>query len=237
MFPGIKNVSIGASFGVCDSQAVLHNTKISCHSTSRYFIIFLLAYHQDVELGLLKVEGKSNYSAGVFLPIKYGDSTLKVQTPPLRAPFGITSFSNEGDQNRKSSFRLPLSMDDFKTDDKMISFRRFIIDLENEVIKKAQASGKEWFSKDPRSEIIKFQFKSSMREAPDGNYDPTLTLKIPVRNGIPSVEIFEGREEAPFESIQKNSQMSAIIEPSIIWIVGDAWGISWNALQLRLERK
>jgi len=189
--------------------------------------------HSDaVDLTRIKFgEAKKSQLGGIFQTIHYGDAvesgnSLKIQTPVFRVPFGITSFQN--------TTRVQLSFD-IQEDDPLKQFYDFVNIFEDVVVLHGQRDAKSLFTgmQGLSADIIKSNFKSAIRKS--GSFPPLMSIKIPMVQGASVTKVFHSRQPVPLESIKKNAQICVIAEPSFIWVVNKNWGVSWKALQIRIE--
>lgn len=179
---------------------------------------------------------------GARIPMVYGKTnsipnknTLKVQTPLVRLPFGLSKF---GDFST-SAFRLALSLETNEGDQQhqqaIEELKDMIRSVEERTRKEAQDQAEVWFDYRQSPEVLQATFKSSLRQV--DKYPPLISLRIPMFQDHTTVEVYYGQEEAKLDALQPNCQVVAIIEPRSVWIVNHNWGIVWNAVQIKLVHK
>lgn len=179
---------------------------------------------------------KRNAKGGIYQSILFGDgnTTLKIQTPVLRAPFGLSRGGfNAPAAEDNTNVRIQLSFDEMMEESPTKGFYDFIGAFEATILYHAQRESKNLFNQTTPHDVVKYNFKSNLKRTTD--FAPLMTIKVPVVNNEPVTRVWtSAREEVPLESIKKNSKLVVIAEPSSIWVVGTSWGVSWRALQVKI---
>jgi len=49
------------------------------------------------------------------------------------------------------------------------------------------------------------------------------------------VNVYYEQQHVPLETIKYNAKAVAIIEPRSIWFIGGSWGVTWQAIQIKIE--
>jgi len=196
----------------------------------------------NVELSKLKYEEvRKNASGATYIPLSYDSEpgrpkTLKVQTPIARVPFGVTKF--EGEKDRSSTLKLSISLDEIDTNPDMKKFYELIHKFDEKMISFALKEAKNWFKlgKPITPDVIRFNYKPSLRPPKDQKYSHTMGLKIPTfADGKVSLDVYHNQEHVPLDIIKSNAKIVAIIEPRSIYFIGGNWGVTWAALQVKVE--
>ena len=152
---------------------------------------------------------------------------VRVQTPAMRAIFGLSRFDDTNTGN--SSFSLDLSFNGRSENPKLDKFLTTLRDMDAYLLDLAHERSSEWFGKEMSKEILAEFHKPCVRDASDPKYEPTVRLKL-----TPYSEIYdESRQKVDMDQIVKGSVVRAIIEPAF-WTVNKSFGISLRVLQLEI---
>lgn len=149
-----------------------------------------------------------------------GGQKLLFQLPQMRAPFGLSEFTDKA--TGRTSYSLNLSLDDEKVrtvfqsiDDKILEF----------VVANSEACLGKKYSIDIMREAL---FKSAIKPGKD-NYAPTLQLKVlPGRDGKGyAVEAYNSaKQPVELATLEKGQGIITIIEINQIWFVDNKFGVS-----------
>lgn len=176
------------------------------------------------ELRKNKMGGKVVYLSG---PTK---KKLMVQLPKMRAPFGLSEFT---DQNSgKSSYSVDLSLDG--QEGVMNTFKA----LDDAVIKMVAKNSQAWLGKKHSDAVVRDALYKPMVKPPsDPKYSPTMKLKLLTGsdgNFIP--EAYNSKRElVPFSSLEKGQTVMAIVNINQVWIIDNKCGVSIRLEQAKLQ--
>jgi len=152
---------------------------------------------------------------------------VRVQTPPMKAVFGLSKF--EDGTSGSISYSLDLSFNGREDNPKLDNFLTRLREMDAHLLETAHQRAAEWFGKDMSKEILSEFHRTSVRDPSDPKYQPTVRLKV-----TPYSEIYdEQHAKVDMEQIAKGSTVRAIIEPSF-WLVNKSFGISLRILQLEI---
>lgn len=152
---------------------------------------------------------------------------VRVQTPPMRAVFGLSRFDDAN--TGTASFSLDLSFNGRDENPKLDNFLTRLREMDEHLLDVAHKRSSEWFGKEMSKEILSEFHRPSVRDPSDPKYQPTVRLKV-----TPYSEIYdETKAKVDMEQIVKGSTVRAIIEPSF-WLVNKSFGISLRILQLEI---
>lgn len=167
---------------------------------------------------------KKNRNGGKFVSLSNGASTMYVQLPSLRAPFGV----NHPDDNIKDYY-LNLSL----TDEISAKFSA----LDERVLKFVSDNSVALLNKQVSIDVMRdVLFTPTVKPSKDGKYQPTLKLKASTREGKETAQVFNSkREEVSLDDIEKGSQVESIIELNQIWFINGKFGISLRLNQAKLS--
>lgn len=188
-----------------------------------------------------KYGGKSVY-------VNYLNGPLRLQFPQMKLPFGISKFTNP---DKPDEVRYSMELAFKNNEDKIL---KQFVDLEEKIIDYVEKNSKEIFKKQKSREVLKDAYKSHLRFYHDdeGNlsdkYAPRLKVKIYTSNGNFQVDAYEAEkvdgkypkiqisEENFEEIIGKGSQIESILQCTGIWVVGQAFGVSWVLNQAKVYK-
>jgi len=159
-----------------------------------------------------------------------GDARVKVQTPILSAPFGISTFDEAS--TGAQSFSLDASFRGYETDAKIKGFMDKCRQLDEVLLTTASERSKEWFGgKAMSADVVRELMRKQVRDATDPTkYAPTMRMKI-----LPTTEFYDADAEATDMSyITKGTTFKAIIELSAVWYINRQFGCTWRIAQMQI---
>lgn len=150
---------------------------------------------------------------------------VRLQTPTMRAPFGLSRFDDQTTGN--ASFSLDISFNGRDQNPKLDKFLQTCKDLDQYMLEMAHARSQEWFGKDMSMNILREFYRPIVREPSNPKYEPTIRLKM-----TPYSEIYdENKTRVEQDTLVKGCTLKAIVEPSF-WLVNKSFGISLRVVQL-----
>lgn len=198
---------------------------------------------------------KTNKFGGKLVYLNYERGPLRVQTPKMHLPFGISKWENTpGSGSYK--YLMEFSFGDMETDPKMKKFYDSVKEVEDLVKSQAELQSVAWFKKKQSREIIEEFFKSQLKHSLDnegnntGAYPPRIRSKL-VHNEQSGfrVEVYDNvkNEEGEYERLSldednledvvpRGSKAVAILECTGIWFVEKSFGISWKVAQVKVYK-
>jgi hypothetical protein len=204
---------------------------------------------------------KPNKAGGKMAFVGYGESrNLVLQTPSLRTPFGVRN-STEGEYARPgpAKFSIDLALRGHEENPKVKALHDAIKALDDYVFKMAEDNCKLWFGKQRSHDALLEAFVPSIkvgRPSKDGSMYPP-NLKISLKKKLDTEESNHGAENfdcpvydqtsrtdpsaKPLEGINieellsRGTEVTTLLQASMIWIVSDRFGISWKAKQIRID--
>lgn len=165
--------------------------------------------------------GKAVYLNGT------GGQKLIFQLPQMRAPFGLSSFTDES--SGRISYSLPLSLDKPEVLEALSKFDERVLDYITE--NSDALLGK----KMSREVIAEGMYKSPVKPSTKEGYSPTLNLKVitNVKDGSIATEAYNAqRQSVPLTDLEKGQALSAIIELNQIWRTPAGVGVSIRVHQV-----
>lgn len=156
-----------------------------------------------------------------------GGGKVFFELPVLRAPFGLSSFTDQKSGN--ISYSLDVSLEDQDTITK-------IRDIESLVLEHVVKNSEELLGRSYSEDVIKQAlFKSCIRESKDGKYAPTLKLKVMHNDGVFSVKAYDtSKRPTDLDVLQKGQRVKTIVDFNQVWIIDNKFGISVRLKQVML---
>ncbi len=156
-----------------------------------------------------------------------GGSKVYFELPVLRAPFGLSSFTDQ--KSGSVSYSLDVSLDDENTIAK-------IREIEECILAHVVNNSEELLGRTYSIDVIKQAlFKSCIRESKDGKYAPTLKLKVLHNDGVFSVDAYDAtKKHTTLDTLQKGQRVKTIIDFNQIWIIDNKFGMSVRLKQVMM---
>ena len=149
-----------------------------------------------------------------------GGQKLLFQLPQMRAPFGLSEFTDKA--TGRTSYSMNLSLDDEKV-------RNVFQSIDNKVLEFVVANSEACLGKKYSVDIMREAlFRSAIKPGKD-NYAPTLQLKVlPGRDGKGyAVEAYNSaKQPVELATLEKGQGIITIIEINQIWFVDNKFGVS-----------
>lgn len=170
---------------------------------------------------------------GKAVYINVNNNRLRLQFPCMRAPFGLSTYTDEA--TKKTSYSLDLSLDP-----EVKEFQDFMEELDEKVLTTVASNSKEWLGKQFNESVIREAlYKPMVKPSTKGEYPSTIKLKVLVDNGsgkfVPEAYNMKTQEPVEVDSIEKGQRVHCIVEFSQIWFIDNKFGVSLRLLQVALE--
>ena len=189
-------------------------------------------------------------SGGKMAYLNYGDGKrLLIQTPSLPAPFGMSVFDKAG----PPKYSVDLALAGYQDQAKPKALFTALQKLDEFMIDQGVKNSKAWFKADMKREVVEAFYTPCVRFGKDkqGNqtsYPPNLKIQLRRKRdgsdfeclfydqkskGDPDAQPLRGIPAE--ELLVKRSEMTALIECTGVWFAGGKFGVSWKAVQIRLD--
>jgi hypothetical protein len=178
----------------------------------------------DITFGTVR----RNANGGKSVYINCGPERCSFTLPAMRAPFGLSSYTDKNTGN--VSYTLNTSLDDQSVLEKLRSIEELVLDY-------VSKNSVEILGKSYTPEIIKtVLFKSFIQESKDGKYAPTLKIKVQTKrpSGFVAKVYDADRQEIDMDQIAKGQSILTLVNFSQIWVIDNKFGVSVNLVQVRL---
>ena len=177
---------------------------------------------------------RKNKNGGKAVYLSNTNSQLLLQLPYMRAPFGLSSFTDEA--TKKTSYSLDLSFD--QGDPQIQELEQKLKDLDERILTTVGENSKEWLGKSFNKAVLKEALYKPLVRPGKGDYPSTLKLKILVdqRSGDFIPEAYNSRRESvPLDSIEKGQKVMTIVDFNQIWFIDNKFGVTARLKQCLLE--
>jgi len=184
-------------------------------------------------------------NGGRNIPIYYKGRALSVQLPVMRAPFGLGQWPREVTEGVPVKYDISVQFSKLDTSDMMKAAYRLFSDLDAACVEKGFSDSMALFKKKATSrELVQELYTSTIRFSKDKNtgeintnYEPTINLKLPFRDGHFQFPCYNNaQEEIDLRSVQvKGAKVMLIVQCSGIWVAGPKFGCSWKVKQMQIS--
>lgn len=179
------------------------------------------------KMEILDVETSPKGNA--FVPVNYNGLVVRMDTPSLRAPFGVKRFASN---NGREEASINLSFDDSELSQKMLSV---VKNIEQKLVQTAVEKASSWFPdwKDTSEAKIRSAFRSSLRPPRDPKFSPLWRLKL--KNNARPTDFYYNGERTSMEEVVPFSKITSVVELRGVWVLADSFGTSWTVLNCRID--
>jgi hypothetical protein len=150
---------------------------------------------------------------------------IRIQTPIMRCPFGLNTFSDANTGANSLSLDLSFGGDSPKLNEFLAKCRA----IDDAVIGVVEKNSVELFGKQLSRDILSEFHRPCVRDPSDPKYAPTLRLKV---SGWSEV-YDEQQQRVDNEALVKGATVRAIIEP-FFWTVNKSFGVSLRISQIAI---
>jgi hypothetical protein len=203
----------------------------------------------NIQFGMIKQLSNGGRQIG----IKYNNNKLYLQTPEMRAPFGMNVWLGENGNPPKYDISLAFENDNCKPIMKALETK--LREIDEHMIKSAMTNSEIWFNgkRYVSDEVVRELYTKTTKESKNGQYAPTIKLSLPVYEGKFQFKTFgKGRSEIDLMDMftsgpldqkdpkkqtpiaTRGSSAQAIIQLTGIWVVSNKFGLTWKVRQLKL---
>jgi len=160
---------------------------------------------------------------------------LYVQLPFMRAPYGLSAYTDES--TGRTSYSLDVSFDSDNVE--AMDFMSRLEELDNKILDIAAENSEAWLGKKFHRDVLaQALYKPLIRVAKDPQYPNTFKAKImckPDGSFVPEVYNFQ-REQVDLDTLQKGQRCCAIVNFASLWFIDSKFGCTVRLSQLLLDR-
>jgi hypothetical protein len=181
-------------------------------------------------------------SGGKMCGIKYRGENLTTQLSTLTLPYGMNVFDKAG----PVKYSMDLSLRGADENPKVRAVLDAFTALDEFMIDQGVKNSKSWFKADLSRDVVKAFYTPMVKIAKDaeGNpkpYPPTIKINLRKVNDAFEVKVYDDQrrpyEGVPIEDLLvKGAQLTALIQCTSVWFAGSKFGLSWKALQVRMDK-
>jgi len=196
-------------------------------------------------LSLSAIKVRDNGSKSAY--INYGGEKLRLQVGSLSCPYGMKD-SSQFDKTGPVKYSVDLSLRGFDDPEnpKVVSIYKALNTLDEWMVDYAVKNSRAWFKQDFTRDVIKAFYTPCVKfsKDKDGNLKPyPPTLKVALRqNGDKFDAAIYDLNKKPMRDIPmqdilvKGALTTMLIECTGVWFAGSKFGLSWKAVQIRVDR-
>ena len=175
---------------------------------------------------------RKNKMGGKAVYLNYNNSKVYIQLPSMRAPFGLSSYTDEA--TKKTTYSLDLSFDP-----ELADLQKKMEELDELVIQTVQKNSKEWLGKNYNEGVIREAlYKPIVKPSTKGDYPAMMKLKIlnDQRTGGFVAEAYNyKRDRVELDTLEKGQRVISIIDINQIWFIDNKFGVSIRLQQILFE--
>ena len=174
--------------------------------------------------------------------LNYDGRKLTMQVGSLPVPYGMSVYDKAGPV--KYSVDMSLRGYDGENPKAKSVFEAFS-KLDEYMIQQGVDNSKAWFKQQLSKDVVKAFYTPSLRFSKDaeGNpkpYPPTVKVALKQREGKFDTRVYDDKKreltDLPMEDILvKGANITVLIECTGVWFAGSKYGISWKAVQIRVD--
>lgn len=182
--------------------------------------------------------------------VRYEGKPLWLETPWLKAPFGVSSFNKGDTGNVDWSVNLSAQPSGLDSEELICKFFENLRGMEKGLISFGVEHSKVIFGEDHPEAVVSVLFNRFVKQDKEKKYAPRFSPKIPrVRSrgddisDCPNIEFFRGGSGEPAELenfeqlakyVSKGSCVRALISPRIYFVSGK-FGVSWDVISMKAQ--
>lgn len=159
---------------------------------------------------------------------------LHMQLPFMRAPFGLSSFTDEA--TKRTSYSLDLSFD--QGDEESAELQKKFEALDDVILDTVVKNSKEWLGKSYNKSVAREALYKPLVRPGKESYPATVKVKVLTEPGsgkfVPTAYNMQ-QEEVSVDSIEKGQKVMCIIDVNQIWFIDNKFGVSLRLQQVLLE--
>ena len=199
---------------------------------------------KQVDLNKIKFTGLKNAGFNKMVFMSYGRDKLRIQTPKMKCPYGLSIFQKQDDNGNKigtPSYYIELSFNGMKNKRSLETYHTLLSELDDVIIN--MAVDKKWLraNKTIKYDVMKEMYSPQIRLQLDENGNPTdfpdsVKFKIPIDKFNKITTEFYNVEQklVDYKYINKGCEIIAIVECNGVWIGDNTLGVSWKIVQAQV---
>ena len=235
------------------SASTASTSRVGNKSSAPKEIICGETFNPDKDLKYSKPKANSAGGKSVGILNASTNGATYISTP-LMLTWGVSTFEDKKTGEKTYSMSLQFPGEEYNTP-AITRFRENIVKFEEKVKADALANQKDWFGKTTLTQQhIDFQWTPMLKFAkgdngePDHNKNPTLSVKMPIWEGVWNVELFDpstrkifpdpcNEHVTPLDLIAKGSHVAVVLQCGGVWFAGGKFGVTWKLFQAVVKPK
>jgi hypothetical protein len=189
-------------------------------------------------------KNKPNANGGFNIELSIGDNTSEslLQTPRMRAPFGIST-------NKNNLFKkeLDISFQGMESNESIKKLRSIIETIDQKAIDYVFGNSKTFFKKELSREVIAEYYTSAIKLSKKEQYADTFKMKLlflkpDADKGYPDGKFrttfwnSKGEEQTD-NYLDKGDTISCLVKPQMMWVANKQFGITWVCTQVKIVKQ
>jgi hypothetical protein len=191
------------------------------------------------QVKILESGGKQAY-------LNYAGRSLTMQTASMSVPYGMNVFDKAG----PAKYSVDLSFRGYEdgSNKKIKAFYDAMTALDEFMIDQGVKNSQAWFKSKLSRDVVQAFYTPIVRIAKDANgnpkpYPPTIKISLKKRNGSENFDVQAyDDQKRPYEGVPlddllvKGAQVTVLVQCTGVWFAGSKFGLSWKAVQVRVDR-
>ena len=177
---------------------------------------------------------------GQAIYVNYEGKPLILQTPKMSMPWGMGKY--DGDIPKYS---VDLSFKGMDNNPSLEAFYNALKSLDDKLVDDGVSNSMAWFKKKKQSKDVckalyanQIQVSKDKNGEPDGQYPPTMKVKVPWRAGKFDCDAYDSNKKLIEDDLSnvlvKGTQVQALIQCVGMWFAGGKYGCSWKVVQMKV---
>lgn len=198
------------------------------------------------QIGIGQVKQLSTGGKAMYIGYA-GQQQFCLQTPSMKAPFGLSMWPS--DNGGPDKYSIDLSFDGRESREALQVFYDALQAIDKRMVLDAMENSQSWFKKKyPSVDVVEALYTPTVKFAKDRatgeintNFEPTFKMSLPFKDGRFQCPAFGSRrEEIDLNEVlqsgrSKGARVQAIVQLCSVWIVGSKFGLTWKVRQLKIE--
>jgi hypothetical protein len=192
---------------------------------------------------------KTLNTGGKAIYVSYAGRPCIMQTPEMKAPFGVSVWP--GENGMPDKYSLDVSFDGLEQREPLRTFLAALSAIDRRMVIEAMENSQPWFKKRfPSVDVVNELYTTTVKvpkEKDTGEvstrYQPTFKMSLPMKDGKFAFPVF-GPDRSEIDLVEwvesgrsKGARVQAIVHLTSVWIVGTKFGLSWKVKQLKLSEQ
>lgn len=175
-------------------------------------------------------------NGGKTVYIAYKGDPLRVQTPEMVLPFGLTAWPKP-DVGPPEKYSIEPSFASMESRAPVARFYEMLKAMDQRLLEEGMAHSPAWFKRQHKSlDVTEAVYTPIVKARRDNAYPPVFKVGIPFYDGEIKCDVFDDKRNRInlLEHELKGAKVTAIIQCTGIWLAAGKFGCSWKAVQLRV---